>query len=44
MTIRSNSSRIIEEHMGSHLLEMSHWSICWISYCYTGVWIAEMIQ
>ena len=30
---RSNSSRTLEEHLGSDLLEMSYWFVCWISYC-----------
>ena len=34
---RSNSSRIIKEHLGSDLLEMSYWFVCWISYCYSSV-------
>ena len=34
---RSNSSRTLEEHLGSDLLEMSYWSICWISYCCSSV-------
>ena len=34
---RSNSSRTLEEHLGSDLLEMSYWFVCWISYCYPGV-------
>ena len=34
---RSNSSRIIKEHLGSDLLEMSYWFVCWISYCCSSV-------
>ena len=34
---RSNSSRTLEEHLGSDLLEMSYWFVCWISYCYSSV-------
>ena len=34
---RSNSSRTLEEHLGSDLLEMSYWFVCWISYCCSSV-------
>ena len=34
---RSNSSRIIKEHLGSDLLEMSYWFVCRISYCCSSV-------
>ena len=34
---RSNSSRTLEEHLGSDLLEMSYWFVCRISYCCSSV-------